>query len=176
MIPASILHVPAPQVKVKVKKMEQNRFQFPVILNQPDRSGMNASYNQLVTKHLPNAQIVYDCFHMQSQYGRDVLGVVRLNEAGKHKAAAKEILADIGDDTDKETKQAINQMAQTETQEYSKRKKLRWPLLTNSGKLSEMQSESLQAVLQDHLCFFILKTKIIRTAAIRRTAAKAKPP
>ena len=50
---------------------------------------MNASYNKLVTKHLPNAQIVYDRFHMQSQFGRDVLGVVRLDEARRHKAKAK---------------------------------------------------------------------------------------
>lgn len=42
---------------------------------------MNASYNKLVTKHLPKAQIVYDWFHMQSQFGRDVLGAVRLDEA-----------------------------------------------------------------------------------------------
>ena len=41
---------------------------------------MNASYNKLVTKHLPKAQIVYDRFHMQSQFGRDVLGIVRLDE------------------------------------------------------------------------------------------------
>ena len=47
---------------------------------------MNAFYNKLVTKHLPNAQIVYDRFHMQSQFGRDVLGVVRLDEARKHRA------------------------------------------------------------------------------------------
>ena len=40
---------------------------------------MNASYNKLVTKHLPKAQIIYDRFHMQSQFGRDVLGVVRLD-------------------------------------------------------------------------------------------------
>ena len=46
---------------------------------------MNASYNQLVTKYLPEAQIVYDRFHMQAQYGRDVLGVVRLSEARKHR-------------------------------------------------------------------------------------------
>ena len=41
---------------------------------------MNASYNKLVRKHLPKAQIVYDRFHMQSQFGRDVLGIVRLDE------------------------------------------------------------------------------------------------
>ena len=111
---------------------------------------MNASYNKLVTKHLPNAQIVYDRFHMQSQFGRDVLGVVRLAEARKHKAKSKEILADITDDTDKETKMQIKQTAKAEKQAYSKLKKLRWPLLTNSKKLSEDKTEYLQSILQDH--------------------------
>lgn len=41
---------------------------------------MNASYNKLVTKHLSKARIVYDRFHMQSQFGRDVLSAVRLDE------------------------------------------------------------------------------------------------
>ena len=81
---------------------------------------MNASYNKLVTQHFPNAQIVYDRFHMQSQYGRDVLGVVRLDEARKHKAKSKEILADINTDTDKETKQSIKEKAKAEKREYSK--------------------------------------------------------
>lgn len=111
---------------------------------------MNASYNKLVTQHLPNAQIVYDRFHMQSQFGRDVLGVVRLDEARKHKAKSKEILADITDDTDKDTKQAIKEAAKAEKREYSKLKKLRWTLLTNSINLSEGSSEHLQSILQDH--------------------------
>lgn len=111
---------------------------------------MNASYNQLVTKHLPNAQSVYDRFHMQAQYGRDVLGVVRLNEARKHKDYAKEILADIGEDTDKDTKQHLKQKAKEQTHEYSKLKRLRWTLLTNGSKLPDEKTESLQAILQDH--------------------------
>lgn len=53
---------------------------------------MNASYNKLVKKHLPKAQIVYDQFHMQSQFGRDVLGVIRLDEARRHKAKEKKSL------------------------------------------------------------------------------------
>ena len=69
---------------------------------------MNASYNKLVTKHLPKARIVYDRFHMQSQFGRDVLGVVRLDKARRHKAKEKEILADISNDTDKETRNHLN--------------------------------------------------------------------
>ena len=33
---------------------------------------MNASYNLLVREHLPDAQIVYDRFHMQAQFGKEV--------------------------------------------------------------------------------------------------------
>lgn len=111
---------------------------------------MNASYNQLVTKHLPNAQIVYDRFHMQSQFGRDVLGVVRLNEARKHRDHAKEILADIEEDTDKETKQMLKQTAKEQTREYSKLKRLRWTLLINGNNLTDEKNRSLQTILQNH--------------------------
>lgn len=111
---------------------------------------MNASYNKLVAKHLPNAQIVYDRFHMQSQFGRDVLGVVRLDEARKHKAKAKEILADISDDINKEIMKSLKQEAKAEKQEYSQLKKLRWSLLTNSDKLSDSKTEQLHSILQDH--------------------------
>lgn len=34
---------------------------------------MNASYNLLVEKYLPQVEIVYVCYHMQAQYGREVL-------------------------------------------------------------------------------------------------------
>ena len=111
---------------------------------------MNASYNQLVTKHLPNAQIVYDRFHVQSQYGRDVLGVVRLNEVRKRRNTAKEILADIQDDTDKEMKQNLKQEAKEQTREYSKLKRLRWTLLTNGNNLPDEKNEALQRILQEH--------------------------
>ena len=85
---------------------------------------------------------------MQSQFGRDVLGTVRLDEARRHKA--KEILADISDDTDKETMKSLKQEAKTEKQEYSQLKKLRWSLLINSDKLSDSKTEQLQSILQDH--------------------------
>lgn len=42
---------------------------------------MNASYNRLVEENMPHADIVYDRYHMQAQFGKDVLGVVRLDEA-----------------------------------------------------------------------------------------------
>ena len=87
---------------------------------------------------------------MQSQFGRDVLGDVRLDEARRHKAKEKEIFADISDDTDKETVKSLKQEAKTEKQEYSQLKKLRWPLLINSNKLSDSKTEQLQSIPQDH--------------------------
>lgn len=78
---------------------------------------------------------------MQSQFGRDVLGVVRLDEARRLKAKEKEILADISDDTDKETMKSLKQEAKMEKQEYSQLKKLRWPLLINLDKLSDSKTE-----------------------------------
>ena len=84
---------------------------------------MNASYNKLVTKHLTKAQIVYDRFHMQSQFGRDVLGVVRLDEARRHKAKEKEILVNISNDTDKDTIKSLKQEAKSEKQGYTQLKK-----------------------------------------------------
>ena len=55
---------------------------------------MNASYNALVNEHMPWAEIVYDRYHMQAQFGKDVLGAVRLDEARKHSAMAKQLKED----------------------------------------------------------------------------------
>lgn len=111
---------------------------------------MNASYNKLVTEYLPNATIVYDRFHMQAQYGREVLGTVRLDEARKHKSKAKEILNSVTEDDNKEQKREKKQEAKAEKQLYGKLKKLRWPLLSNSENLQEIQNEFLTEILKDH--------------------------
>ena len=84
---------------------------------------------------------------MQPQFGRDVLGAVRLDEAQRHKAKEKEILADISDDTGKETMKSFKQEAKAEKQEYSQLKKLRWSLLINSYKLSDSKTDYQQAVI-----------------------------
>ena len=111
---------------------------------------MNASYNRLVEKYLPQADIVYDRYHMQAQFGKEVLGVVRLEEARKHKQESEKILAGIDEDTDKETKYELKLQAKTEKQNYSKLKKARWTLLMNNEKLSEARSEHLDAILETH--------------------------
>lgn len=44
---------------------------------------------------------------MQAQYGKEVLGVVRLDEARKHKTASKEMLNSITNETSKEERREI---------------------------------------------------------------------
>lgn len=111
---------------------------------------MNASYNKLVEQYLPNAKIVYDRYHMQAQYGKEVLGVVRLDEARRHKSAAANILASVNESADKETRNEAKKRAKAEKVQYSQLKRLRWSLLKNSSKLSASGAEHLNAILAEH--------------------------
>ena len=65
---------------------------------------MNASYNKLVEQYLPNAAIVYDRYHMQAQFGKEVLGSVRLEEARRHRDQAYDLRSVISKDMPKEEK------------------------------------------------------------------------
>ena len=87
---------------------------------------------------------------MQAQFGKEVLGVVRLEEARKHKEPSEKILLGIPEDTDKETKQELKLQAKAEKQNYSKLKKSRWTLLMKHEKLSEDRSEHLATILEIH--------------------------
>lgn len=102
---------------------------------------MNASYNRLVEEYLPNAEIVYDRYHVQAQYGRDVLGQVRLAEAKRHKERAKEISH--GQNPDKKD-------ISEEKKLYSQVKKARWIILSNAENLSENKKASLNEILESH--------------------------
>ena len=111
---------------------------------------MNASYNILFTEKLPKAVIVYDRYHMQAQYGKDVLGTVRLQEARKHQSEARSILEKADSLDDPEQKRQLKAEAREEKQRYSQLKKLRWTLLTNGAKLSDEKAQHLQDILSDH--------------------------
>ena len=86
---------------------------------------MNVSYNTLVRKYLPQADIVYDRYHMQAQYGRDVLGVVRLEEARKHKAAADKLKQERSEASDSETVKALRRQEAVERSKYHQLKQAR---------------------------------------------------
>ena len=111
---------------------------------------MNASYNKLVQTNMPYAEIVYDRYHMQAQFGKEVLGVVRLEEARKHQKTSKEILNTIVDETSADERREIKAISKAEKRAYSKLKSSRWTLLMNREKLSENRNEYLEDILQNH--------------------------
>ena len=50
---------------------------------------MNASYEQEIRQHAPQADIVYDLFHVVAKYGREVIDRVRVDEANRLKGDKK---------------------------------------------------------------------------------------
>ncbi|HEY6008710.1 MAG TPA: ISL3 family transposase [Geobacteraceae bacterium] len=50
---------------------------------------MNASYEEEIKKHSPQADIVYDLFHVVAKYGREVIDRVRVDEANRLKEDKK---------------------------------------------------------------------------------------
>lgn len=50
---------------------------------------MNVAYNQLVKQYLPHVDIVYDRYHMQADYGKNVMGQIRLEIARENHLKAK---------------------------------------------------------------------------------------
>ena len=111
---------------------------------------MNASYNVIVRRHLPNAEIVYDRYHMQAQFGRDVLGAVRLDEARMHKAKADALKAAAACASSSDDRKALNSTARLEAESYRRLKGARWVLLSNGRSLSSEKTESLNAILDGH--------------------------
>jgi transposase len=55
---------------------------------------MNAAYDLEVKRHCPNAEVVYDLFHVVAKYGREVVDRVRVDEANrvKHDKAARKVI------------------------------------------------------------------------------------
>jgi len=111
---------------------------------------MNVSYNKLVSEYLPNADIVYDRYHFQAQYGKEVLGAVRLEEARLHQSRSKDIKATITKDLPKEEQKDLRNKAKAESIQYSMLKKSRWTLLKNSFNLTDDKKDKLDHILAEH--------------------------
>ena len=111
---------------------------------------MNASYNKLVEEYMPDVDIVYDRYHMQAQFGKEVLGVVRLNEAWKHQVIAKDIKEIRADETDPDVRRKLKQDYKEECRKYNSIKNSRWSLLTNSMNLSDNRKTALDLILEEH--------------------------
>lgn len=126
---------------------------------------MNASYNVLVEEHLPWAKIVYDRYHMQAQYGKDVLGVVRLEEARKHKTHSQELWNRAKEEADLVNSRQIRSEAKAEKQKYGDLKRLRWTLLKRKNRLSTPAERKLNEILESHsdlaVCY-VMKEEMCR--------------
>ena len=131
---------------------------------------MNASYNKLVEKHLAHAAIVYDRYHMQAQFGKDVLGAVRLEEANRHKTEAEEFKANISHGMDKEEMNEMKEHEKEARHMYHLLKSSRWQLLKNSSNLNEKSAKKLQSILETHndlaVCY-AMKEEMTRLFEIR---------
>lgn len=131
---------------------------------------MNASYNNLVAQYLPHAAIVYDRYHMQAQFGKDVLGSVRLEEAAKHKWAADGYAELLQDMEDGKERKALKSKIREERHRYSTIKGSRWTLLTNSSNLPAHKSDALQSILAEHerlsVCY-AMKEELCRLFELR---------
>lgn len=118
---------------------------------------MNASYHILVEEYLPHVKIVYDRYHMQAQFGKDVLGSVRLEEAKEHQRKAHEYQDALLREADQAKRKEIKAAAQEELHTYSTIKSSRWKLLMSGRKLKGSKAESLKQILSDHsrlaLCY-----------------------
>ena len=101
---------------------------------------MNASYNALISENLPHARIVYDRYHMQAQFGKDVLGTVRLDEARKHRDKARQLRDDGGPRAEMKEEKRL----------YCEVKRARWILLAGEDSLSDDEVSSLNKILDDH--------------------------
>ena len=111
---------------------------------------MNASYKKLVEEYMPEVDIVYDRYHMQAQFGKEVLGVVRLNEARKHQELAKDIKEIRDGETDADKRRKLKAEYNEEQKAYSTLKNSRWSILTNSKNLSDSRKSALNTILEEH--------------------------
>lgn len=84
---------------------------------------MNTAFDLEVQMHCPNAQVVYDLFHVVAKYGREVIDRVRVDQANqlKHDTSARRRV-----------------------------KRGRWVLLKNRDNLTEKQSGYLDELLESN--------------------------
>lgn len=118
---------------------------------------MNASFNKVVNKYLPNARIVYDRYHITASFTRDVLSYVRLKEAKEHKKKALEIKKLIKSEKDKNKKKDYKLQEEKEREQYKSLKNARWAVAKNKNKLTLQKQEDLEVILNSHnelsLCY-----------------------
>ncbi|XYI44611.1 Transposase IRSO15-like protein [Cupriavidus necator] len=107
---------------------------------------MTTAYELEIREHRPQAEVVFDLFHVVAKYGREVIDRVRVDQANRlrHDRPARRVL-----------------------------KSTRWLLLRNKENLSDTQAVHLNDVLQANqplLTVYILKDELKRLWFYRRPA------
>ena len=97
---------------------------------------MNTAFDLEVRKHCPNAEVVYDLFHVVARFGRDVVDRVRIDQANalREQPAARKVI-----------------------------KRSRWLLLRNRGNIQEEQAVKLDELLAANAplaTVYLLKTEL----------------
>ena len=87
---------------------------------------------------------------MQAQFGKEVLGAVRLDEAKAHREQSMRIKESITPDMSLGRKKELKAIAKAESVQYNKLKKSRWPLLSNWENLSQRNAAHLREILDSH--------------------------
>ena len=111
---------------------------------------MNVAYNQLLEQYLPHIDIVYDRYNMQADYGKNVMGQIRLEIARENYLKAKELYDIVKCEQDTLKRKELKYEMRDFRMEYSKIKKVRWLLLKNSSRLSLNDSNNLDDILNKH--------------------------
>lgn len=111
---------------------------------------MNAAFNVLVEEYLPEAAIVYDRYHIQAQFGKEVLTSVRLRAAKEHQKSAKSADEERKFVKRREDKRECRKMQREENKKFKELKNARWVVLTNSNNLSDEDKASLKSILEEH--------------------------
>ena len=112
---------------------------------------MNAAFNLLFEEYLPDAVIVYDRYHLQAQFGMDVLMPVRLRSAKEHRRSAKAADEERKHVKDREDKRECRKVQRSENKKYKDLQNARWTILTNRNNLSDEDKSSLEAILEEHM-------------------------
>ena len=86
---------------------------------------MNVAYNQLVEEYLSYVDIVYDRYHMQADYGKNVMGQIRLEIARENHLKAKELYDIVKCEQDTLKQKELKKEMRDSRMEYSKIKKAR---------------------------------------------------
>ena len=106
----------------------------------------------------------------QAQYGREVLGVVRLNAVKAHREQVAQLTERAKSEPECEIREALKKQAKEEKRIARVLKKSRWALLKNSKNMRDSEQQKLTSIPEGHeevaICY-AMKEEMIRLYDLR---------